>query len=100
MIAWAGYDHLQLASAISTYYVDVQERLGGRDDPRLLPLLAGLLELLPWLKQWHNNLDPVYNTQMGDYFEGFIQDEARQMCRTPEQIRTWEAPQRTGRRRS
>ena len=39
MIAWAGYDHLQLARAISEYYVDVQERLGGRDDPRLVPLL-------------------------------------------------------------
>lgn len=100
IIAWAGYDHLQLASAISGYYVDVQERLGGRDDPRLLPLLAGLLELLPWLKQWHNDLDLTYNTQMGDYFEGFIQDEARQMGRTPEQIRAWEPPQRAGRRRS
>ena len=50
MIAWAGYDHLQLAKAISAYYVDVQERLGGRDDPRLVPLLACLIELLPWLK--------------------------------------------------
>ena len=43
-IAWAGYDHLQLARAISAYYVDIQERLGGRDDPRLVPapgLLAG-----------------------------------------------------------
>ena len=45
MIAWAGYDHLQLARAISAYYVDVQERLGGRDDPRLVPLLACLIEL-------------------------------------------------------
>src|SRR5262249_11061093 len=35
VIAWAGYDHLQLARAISAYYVDIQERLGGRDDPRL-----------------------------------------------------------------
>ena len=47
MIAWAGYDHLQLARAISAYYVDIQERLGGRDDPRLVPLLACLIELLP-----------------------------------------------------
>ena len=36
-IAWAGYDHLQLARAISAYYVDIQERLGGRDDLRLGP---------------------------------------------------------------
>ena len=71
MLAWAGYDHLQLARAISAYYVDVQERFGGRDDPRLTPLLGCLIELLPWLKQWHNDVDPEFGTRMGDYFEGF-----------------------------
>ena len=77
MVAWAGYDHLQLARAISAYYVDVQERLGGRDDPRLVPLLACLIELLPWLKQWHNEVDPEFGVPMGDYFEGFLQEESR-----------------------
>ena len=76
MVAWAGYDHLQLARAISAYYVDVQERLGGRDDPRLVPLLACLIELLPWLKQWHNEVDPEFGVPMGDYFEGFVQEES------------------------
>ncbi len=75
VIAWAGYDHLQLAKAVSEYYVDVQERQGGRDDPRLLPLLACLVELLPWLKQWHNEVDPEFGYRMGDYFEGFVQEE-------------------------
>ena len=99
MIAWAGYDHLQLARAISAYYVDIQERLGGRDDPRLEPLLACLIELLPWLKQWHNDVDPEFNVPMGDYFEGFIADEARQMDKTIEEIKNWQPPQRTTRRR-
>jgi hypothetical protein len=50
MIAWAGYDHLQLARAISAYYVDIQEHLGGRDDPRLVPLLASPVKVSPhWL---------------------------------------------------
>ena len=100
VIAWAGYDHLQLARAISAYYVDIQERLGGRDDPRLVPLLACLLELLPWLKQWHNDVDPEFGMHMGDYFEGFIQEEARQMGKTLDQITAWEPPKKTTRRRS
>jgi hypothetical protein len=99
-IAWAGYNHLQLAQAISAYFVEVQERLGGRDDPRLIPLLACLLELLPWLKQWHNDLDPTYNLAMGDYFESFIQDEARQIDKTLDDLRSWQPPTRTNRRRS
>jgi len=65
MIAWAGYDHLQLARAISAYHADVHEHLGGRDDPRLFPLLACLIELLPWLKQWHNEVDPEFGAPMG-----------------------------------
>ena len=92
VIAWAGYDHLQLAKAISEYYVDVQERLGGRDDPRLLPLLACLVELLPWLKQWHNEVDPEFGYRMGDYFEGFVQEEARTAGMTVAEIGKWTPP--------
>jgi len=100
MIAWAGYDHLQLARAISAYYVDVQERLGGRDDPRLVPLLACLIELLPWLKQWHNEVDPEFGVPMGDYFEGFVQEEARHLGKTLEEIRCWQPAVRGRTRRS
>jgi hypothetical protein len=98
LIAWAGYDHLQLAKAIAAHYVLVQEKEGGRDDPRLVPLLACLIELLPWLKQWHNEIDPEFNMGMGDYFEGFVQDEARQMGKTIEQVRAWQPPARPSRR--
>ncbi len=100
MICWAGYDHLQQARAISEHFVDVQERLGGRDDPRLVPLLCCLLELLPWLKQWHNDVDPEFGMPMGDYFEGFLTEEARNLNRTLDELRDWEPPKRAGRRRS
>jgi hypothetical protein len=99
MIAWAGYDHLQLAKAVSAYYVRVQEELGGRDDPRLIPLLACLIELLPWLKQWHNEVDPEFQMAMGDYFEGFINEEARNLDKTIEEIKSWTPPARTSTRR-
>ncbi len=99
VIAWAGYDHLQLARSISAYYVDIQEHLGGRDDPRLVPLLACLLELLPWLKQWHNEVDPEFGERMGDYFQGFVNEEARQLGKTVPEIKAWQPPQRAGGRK-
>jgi hypothetical protein len=99
LIAWAGYDHLQLAKAIAAHYVHVQEQEGGRDDPRLVPLLACLIELLPWLKQWHNEIDPEFNMGMGDYFEGFVQDEARLMNKTLDEVRAWQPLARAGRGR-
>jgi hypothetical protein len=99
LIAWAGYDHLQLAKAVAAHYVHVQEQEGGRDDPRLVPLLSGLIELLPWLKQWHNEIDPEYGVPMGDYFEGFVQDEARQMTKTVDEVRVWQPAGKVSRKR-
>jgi hypothetical protein len=81
MIAWAGYDHLQQAQAISAWYVEIRDQQGGHNDKRLIALLACLLELLPWIKQWHNSSDNEFNMAMGDFFEGFIKEESRQLPR-------------------
>ncbi len=81
MICWAGYNHLQQAQAISAWYVEIRDQQGGHQDRRLVPLLAALLELLPWIKQWHNSSDNEFNMAMGDFFEGFIKEEARQLPR-------------------
>ena len=96
MVAWAGLDHLQLARAVSAYHVEIQEKQGGSANPRLVPLLGCVLELVPWLKQWHNDLDPEFNMRMGDYFENFVEQEARALGLTPADIRSWKPPQRTG----
>jgi hypothetical protein len=42
---------------------------------RLKPLLAGVVEVIPWLKQWHNDLDPEFQERMGDFFETFLQGQ-------------------------
>ncbi|MBF0108905.1 MAG: hypothetical protein HQL76_07010 [Magnetococcales bacterium] len=65
---------------------------------RLTPLLAGLLELLPWLKQWHNAPDPTFDTGMGDHFAGFIDEQLRELKMTEAKVRSWSPPQ-TARRR-
>jgi hypothetical protein len=88
-IAWAGYNHLQLAQALSTYYLDIKEKRGGSTDPRLAPLLASLVELIPWLKQWHNAIDPEFGLAMGDYYEGFLMEEAKAIGHTVESLRMW-----------
>ena len=81
MICWAGYNHLQQAQAISAWYVEIRDQQGGHNDKRLIPLLACLLELLPWIKQWHNSSDNEFNMSMADFFEGFIKEESRQLPR-------------------
>jgi hypothetical protein len=48
---------------------------------------------------WHfsiDDVDPEFGLPMGDYFEGFIQEEARQMGKTIDDIKGWKPPSRTG----
>ena len=44
---------------------------------RLVPLLAGIAELVPWIKHWHNDPDPGHGQRMGDYLDNLVDDEAR-----------------------
>ena len=88
VIAWAGWSHLQLATALAGYYVDMKDSEGW-EPARLQPLLAGLLELVPWLEQWHNELDPVFGERMGSYYKGFVSEEARALGFTLDDLRAW-----------
>ncbi len=56
VIGWAGWDHRQRAIALAFYIGRVQDQEGWSSE-RLTPLLAGLAELIPWLRQWHNEPD-------------------------------------------
>lgn len=88
VIAWAGWDHMQQATALAGFYLDMKENEGWLP-ARLEPLLAGLLELLPWLKQWHNEVDQVYGERMGDYYSAFVLEEARGLGFTQDDLRAW-----------
>ncbi len=87
-IAWAGWNHLQHATALAAYYLEMKEHEGW-EPARLQSLLAGLLELVPWLEQWHNEIDPAYGERMGAYYRGFVQDEARALGLTLDDLRGW-----------
>ena len=75
LLGWAGWDALTLCQAVGTYYIDakIKER---RDADRLAPLLAVIHENLPWLKQWHNEVDPDFEVRLGDYYETFFYSES------------------------
>ncbi|CAE6821202.1 hypothetical protein R69658_05857 [Paraburkholderia aspalathi] len=97
VIAWAGWDHLQQATALATYFIDMKEREGWSRE-RLQPLLAGLLELVPWLKQWHNEMNAEFGARMGDYYESFVTDEARALQLTLDDLRAWKPTVTTAKR--
>jgi hypothetical protein len=59
-------------------------------------MLAGLLELIPWVKQWHNEPSAEFNgLRMGDYYEQFLDGECRQHGLTHDDLRAWRPPKKT-----
>jgi hypothetical protein len=98
-VGWAGWDHLARARALATWYL--QARRDGRDVPHLMPLLAGLAELFPWLKQWHDepNPDPALD-RPGTQIAALVDAELRVLQLTPDALSAWgPQPARRGRRR-
>jgi hypothetical protein len=85
VIAWAGWDHLDQAKALAEYFLDAKDAHGW-PPAKLKPLLAALADLLPWLKQWHNTFDPNYGMGLGDYFQGFLEEQCRALEMTVEEV--------------
>ncbi|MGH3812410.1 MAG: BREX-2 system adenine-specific DNA-methyltransferase PglX [Pseudonocardiaceae bacterium] len=88
LLGWAGWDHREQAQALA---VLVTERRGedgwGRD--RVAPLLAGLAELLPWVAQWHSEIDPAYNSTPAQMYEGFLDAQLAELHLTRADLATW-----------
>jgi hypothetical protein len=59
-------------------------------------MLAGILELLPWVKQWHTEPSDEYGGETpGAYLEGFLDGECAALGLTRDDLRNWRPPQKT-----
>ncbi|MCR3754556.1 hypothetical protein LX88_008572 [Lentzea californiensis] len=63
LLGWAGWDHREQAHALAVL-IAARHGEDGWDGERLLPLLAGLDEVLPWVKQWHGEIDPAFGASL------------------------------------
>ena len=88
LVAWAGWNALELCRAVAAYSAEVTEQDGWPPE-RLTPLLAVLQENLPWLKQWHNEIDPEYNQRLGDFFGIFLHSQLSELGLTEDDLRSW-----------
>jgi hypothetical protein len=85
VIAWAGWDHAQQAAALTAFYQQAKDTWGWAPE-RLAPLLAALKELLPWLHQWHNAIDPEYGDRISTTYQQFYETELHALRMTDEDI--------------
>jgi hypothetical protein len=98
VLGWAGWDHRDQALALGRE-LPVQEMLGA-DDHALTPLIAGLVELEPWLHQWHYEDDPTYGASPAAVISQLIDQYLLRMEKTREQVTAWTPHVATRGRRS
>ena len=85
VIAWAGWDHAQQAQALTGFYQQATDNWGW-EPPKLARLLAALKDLLPWLHQWHNQIDPEYGDRISTTYQQFYDTERHNLRLTDEDI--------------
>jgi hypothetical protein len=98
LLGWAGWDHKDQAAALVGIITDRASDAGWGDD-RLAPLLAGLSEVLPWVRQWHGAYDAEWGGNPAEDLAGFLTEERTKRQLSEADLRGWR-PQsgRRGRR--
>ncbi|MFJ4241036.1 BREX-2 system adenine-specific DNA-methyltransferase PglX [Streptomyces iakyrus] len=95
LYGWAGWDHREQAQALATYFTN-----SALTSEEITPFLAGLLELQPWLYQWHNEFDMLYSGSPADFFAGYRQQLQGEHGLTDDDLRAWRPPAATRGRRA
>ncbi|KUL56754.1 DNA methylase [Streptomyces violaceusniger] len=73
LIGWAGWNHRHQAEAVVNLLNDRLNVDGWRkEDPRFVPLLAGLAEVMPWVKQWYDEYDDEWEGNPAEDFNSAL----------------------------
>jgi hypothetical protein len=88
VLGWAGWDHLHQAQALARLVLD-RQNVDGWDTARMEPLLAGLVELEPWLGQWHGGYDNAYGGSPANLYRAFLDDQLHAHGLTREKVAAW-----------
>jgi hypothetical protein len=93
VLGWAGWSHRDQALALARE-IPTQQALGA-DDATLVPLVAGLVELEPWLAQWHAEIEPQFGASPASVIAGVVDQYLARMEKTRDQVTAWTPPAAT-----
>ena len=87
VLGWAGWSHRDQALALARE-IPAQQALGA-DDAALVPLVAGLVELEPWLSQWYSEIEPRFSAGPASVIAGVVDQYLARMEKTRDQVTAW-----------
>ena len=72
----------------------------GAPDTQLVPLVAGLAELQPWVEQWHSELDPTFGVSPAQFAREQLSEHLKSLGLTVDDLAAWRPPAPTRGRRA
>jgi hypothetical protein len=97
LLGWAGWDYRGQAHALMALIEDRSAK-DGWDKDKLTPLIAGLAEVMPWVRQWHAGADPESGINIAEAYDAYLEDQRIKYGLSEEDLRVW-SPSAAGRRR-
>ncbi|WP_217245863.1 BREX-2 system adenine-specific DNA-methyltransferase PglX [Streptomyces sp. AC602_WCS936] len=94
MLGWAGWDHKDQAQALFELLAARTARDGWSSE-RIVPLLAGLHEVMPWVKQWHGEYDDEWGDVPADELEAEYENQLRKHQVGVEELKAWRPVRKT-----
>jgi len=87
-LGWAGWGAVDRAQALAALVTARRDEEGWGAD-RLTPLLAGLAEQLPWVAQWHPEVDPRFGATPAEIYGGFLTEARGRLQLTEDDLAGW-----------
>ncbi|MFD0923938.1 BREX-2 system adenine-specific DNA-methyltransferase PglX [Saccharopolyspora rosea] len=97
LLGWAGWDHKDQAQALVNIINDRTSDEGWEKEA-LTPLIAGLAEVMPWVRQWHGEHDEEWDGNPAEEYDAFLTEQRTKHQLTEDDLKAWRpAPARRGR---
>ena len=93
IIGWAGWSYSERARVLIGL-IDDHKRFGNNDDDYVIPWLAGLHELLPWLRQWHHDPEPpLWKGSPAEEAQAYLEKKRTERGLLDKDLTSWRPPQ-------
>lgn len=102
LLGWAGWNHRDQAEALVNLLMDRSSVDGwSKDDPRFVPLLAGLQEIMPWVHQWYDAYDEEWGDNPAQEFQTALNRGRADRNLSQDDLRAWRPEKkRAGRKKA
>ncbi|MGX1748991.1 BREX-2 system adenine-specific DNA-methyltransferase PglX [Glutamicibacter protophormiae] len=100
VLGWAGWSHRDQALALARELPGRMALVPELGTDAVVPLLAGLAELEPWLKQWHHDIEPEFGMSPAAMIGQVLDSALSGLSMTRDQVTSWTPPAPTRGRRT